>query len=343
MVAPPLEISACGESDGLIKAPQLKLAVVLLNWNGKSWLEKFLPGVIEHTSDGQICVIDNASTDDSVEFLKQNYPQVQIVQTGKNLGFAAGYNKGLEEINADIFCLLNTDVEVTPNWSQPAMNLFQSSPEIAAVQPKVLDFNRRIFFEFAGAGGGLIDNLGYPYCRGRVFENIEKDHGQYDDETEIFWASGCCMFIRAEDFRRQKGFDERFFAHQEEIDLCWRLKNEGRKIFYTGKSAIYHVGGGTLNKQSPRKTFLNIRNNCSMLAKNLPFPAVIWVLFSRLILDAAAALHFGMKMGWSHFWAVPKAHFSFYAHLPETIRRRQKHQLKNYYQTKWLIFKHFLK
>ncbi|OWR13832.1 glycosyltransferase family 2 protein [Chryseobacterium sp. VAUSW3] len=320
----------------------MNLAIAILNWNGKNWLEKFLPNVILHSENTDVYVIDNASTDDSVVFLKLNFPQVKIIQNTENQGFAGGYNEGLKKIDAEIYCLLNSDVEVTENWLKPVLDLFQKDLKIAAVQPKILDYNRRNFFEFAGAAGGFIDNLGYPYCRGRVFENIEEDKGQFDDETEIFWASGCCLFIRSEDFWKQNGFDARFFAHQEEIDLCWRLKNDGKKIFYTGKSTVYHVGGGTLNKQSAQKTFLNMRNNLSMLVKNLPFSVVFWIILSRLILDGAAALYFAFKNGLPHLWAVLRAHVSFYAELPETIKLRGKKQIRNYYQCKWLIFKHFI-
>lgn len=320
----------------------MNLAIAILNWNGKNWLEKFLPSVILHSENNDIYVIDNASTDDSVAFLKLNFPQVKIIQNPENQGFAGGYNEGLKKIDAEIYCLLNSDVEVTENWLKPVLDLFQKDLKIAAVQPKILDYNRKNFFEFAGAAGGFIDNLGYPYCRGRVFENIEEDKGQFDDETEIFWASGCCLFIRSEDFWKQNGFDARFFAHQEEIDLCWRLKNDGKKIFYTGKSTVYHVGGGTLNKQSAQKTFLNMRNNLSMLVKNLPFSVVFWIILSRLILDGAAAFYFAFKNGLPHLWAVLRAHVSFYAELPETIKLRGKKQIRNYYQCKWLIFKHFI-
>ena len=280
-----MEISACNKSNGnpnLILI-DLKVAIAILNWNGKNWLEKFLPSVISHSENTDIYIIDNASTDDSVAFLKLNFPQVKIIQNTENHGFAGGYNEGLKKIKADIYCLLNSDVEVTENWLNPVVDLFQKDLNISAVQPKILDFNRKNFFEFAGAAGGFIDNLGYPYCRGRIFDEIEEDKGQYDDETEIFWASGCCLFIRSEDFWAENGFDERFFAHQEEIDLCWRLKNSGKKIFYTGKSTVYHVGGGTLNKQSAQKTFLNMRNNLTMLVKNLPVSKVFWIIFSRLI------------------------------------------------------------
>ncbi len=318
------------------------LAIVILNWNGKNWLEKFLPSVIQYAQNAEVYVIDNCSSDDSIKLLQTQFPTVKIVLNNKNYGFAGGYNEGLRSIRAEFYCLLNSDVEVTENWIDPVLNLFKTDSKIAAIQPKILSFNNHNYFEFAGAGGGLIDNLGYPYCRGRVFDDVEEDKGQYDDEAEIFWASGCCLFIRAKDFWEQNGFDARFFAHQEEIDLCWRLKNSGKKIYYTGKSKVYHVGGGTLNKQSPQKTFLNIRNNLSMMLKNLPFPNLIWVLFSRMILDGVASFYFAYKNGISHLWAVLRGHYGFYAHIPGTWKLRKENQMKKYYQTKWLIFKHFL-
>ncbi|WP_454059089.1 glycosyltransferase family 2 protein [Elizabethkingia ursingii] len=320
----------------------MKIAIAILNWNGKSWLEKFLPNVLANSQSAEVYVIDNASTDDSVAYISTHFPSVKIVINQQNHGFAGGYNEGLKQIHADIYCLLNSDVEVTSGWLDPISALFEKNPDIAAIQPKVLDYNRKNFFEFAGAGGGLIDNLGYPYCRGRIFENVEEDKGQYNDETEIFWASGCCLFIRSEDFWTQNGFDARFFAHQEEIDLCWRLKNSGRKIYYTGKSTIYHVGGGTLQKQNPRKTYLNIRNNLSMMLKNLPSDK-LYLIFIRLCLDGVAGIYFMFKHGFSHTWAVIRAHFGFYAQLPGTLKLRQQNQIKDYYQSKWLIFKHFLK
>lgn len=320
----------------------MDLAIVILNWNGKNWLEKFLPNVIQHSKNAVVYVIDNASTDDSISYLENTFPNIKVVQNQKNHGFAGGYNEGLKHINHELYCLLNSDVEVTDNWIEPIFNLFKSDSTIAAIQPKILDFNKRNYFEFAGAGGGLIDNLGYPYCRGRIFENIEEDHGQYDDEVEIFWASGCSFFIRSKDFWAQNGFDSRFFAHQEEIDLCWRLKNSGKKIFYTGKSTVYHVGGGTLNKQSPQKTYLNIRNNLSMMLKNLPFPKMIGLIFFRLSLDGIAGIYFGIKNGLPHLWAVVRAHIGFYSQFSETLKLRQKNQINDFYNAKWLVFKNFL-
>ena len=319
-----------------------RLAIAILNWNGKKWLEKFLPSVVQHSPEADIYIIDNASEDDSVTFVENNFPSVRVIQNSKNEGFAAGYNSGLKNIDAEIYCLLNSDVEVTQNWIPPMIALFDSDQSIAAAQPKILSYHNRNFFEYAGAGGGFIDNLGFPYCRGRIFNSIEEDKGQYDDETEIFWASGCSLFIRSKDFQEQGGFDERFFAHQEEIDLCWRLKNSGKKIMYTGKSTVYHVGGGTLSSQNPEKTFLNFRNNLSMMLKNLPFPNLLWLLFFRLSLDGIAGIQFAFRHGFSHLWAVVRSHVGFYAQLPETWRRRQKHQIRKYYQEKWLVFKHFL-
>ena len=320
----------------------MKIAIAILNWNGQAWLQKFLPSVVQHSTGAEIYVIDNASTDESVSSLKQNFPTVKIVENDSNKGFTGGYNEGLKKIEADIYCLLNSDVEVTANWLEPVRSLFLSDQNIAAVQPKILSYSEKNKFEFAGAGGGFIDNLGYPYCRGRIFEKIEEDHGQYDDETEIFWATGCCLFIRSVDFHALNGFDERFFAHQEEIDLCWRLQNNGRKVFYTGKSTVYHVGGATLNKQSPKKTYLNMRNNLTMMFKNLRKRDLIWVIPARYVLDGVAGVYFGIKEGFPHFWAVIKAHGWIYAHMAETLRLRQKNNIKKYYGTKWLIFKHFL-
>lgn len=320
----------------------MKTAIAILNWNGKHWLEKFLPNVILYSQEATIYIIDNASTDDSVMFLEQNFPTIKIIKNKKNTGFAGGYNEGLKQISEEIYCLLNSDVEVTENWIQPIIELFRRNAEIAAIQPKIRSFEADQYFEFAGAGGGLIDNLGYPYCRGRIFEKLEEDKGQYNDETEIFWASGCALFIRKEDYWSMNGLDERFFAHQEEIDLCWRLKNAGRKVYYCGKSTVFHVGGGTLNKQSPQKTYLNIRNNLSMLLKNLPIVTLLWVIPARLILDGIAGIYFGLKDGFPHLWAVVRAHFGFYTQAPKTWKLRNTAQIKDYYQTKWLIFKHFL-
>lgn len=321
----------------------MKVAIAILNFNGKEWLEKFLPSVVQHSQDAEIYVIDNCSTDTSVHFLQTHFPDIKLVLNSENFGFAKGYNEGLKSISAEVYCLLNSDVEVTENWISNAIKVFERDPTIAAVQPKIKSYTKRDYFEFAGAAGGMMDNLGYPYCRGRIFDSIEKDEGQYDDISEIFWASGAALFIKSTIFWEHKGFDNRYFAHQEEIDLCWRIINSGKKIYYTYQSVVYHVGGGTLNKNSAQKTYLNIRNNLSTLLKNLPFPKLLWLLFFRLSLDGIAGIYFGIKMGFPHLWAVVRAHIGFYKQAPGSIKRRGKHQIENYYQAKWLIFKHFLR
>ena len=289
----------------------MKIAVAILNWNGKKLLEQFLPSVLQFSQKADIYVIDNASDDDSVEFLRNHFPEVRIIQNEKNFGYAGGYNHGLKAIEADVYCLLNSDVEVTENWLEPFYQIFQNE-EIAAAQPKILDFHHKHKFEYAGAGGGFLDNFGYPYCRGRVFWTLEEDHGQYDDETEIFWATGACMFVRSSDFWAMQGFDETFFAHMEEIDLCWRLRNIGKKIWYSGKSAVYHVGGGTLSN-SPQKTYLNFRNSLWMLLRNLPAYIIVPVIFSRLCLDGVTAVVFWRYHGFGHLVAIFNSHMSFYA------------------------------
>lgn len=314
----------------------MKIAVVILNWNGKKFLEKFLPFVISNnSSDAQIIVADNASTDDSVSFLTTNYPQIKIIQNTVNGGFAKGYNDALKLVKAEYYVLLNSDVEVTPNWIDPIIKLMDSDKSIAACQPKIKDFNKKSYFEYAGAAGGFIDKYGYPFCRGRILETIEEDKAQYNDTREVFWASGACLFVRAEYYHQMEGFDEDFFAHMEEIDLCWRLKNYGYKIMYCADSTVYHVGGGTLNKTSPKKTFLNFRNNLILLCKNHPPDYFYLKLFIRFLLDGLAGLKFLLSGKFSHFLAVIKAHFSFYASFANTLRKRKelKTKIKQYTTT----------
>lgn len=320
-----------------------KLAVAILNWNGKNWLEKFLPSVVRFSDGADIYVIDNASTDDSVKFLQLNFPSVKIVINSKNSGFAGGYNEGLRQIDAEYYCLLNSDVEVTENWIEPVLNLFEKNSDIAAIQPKILSYNDKNKFEFAGAAGGLIDNLGYPYCRGRVFDEVEEDKGQYNDETEIFWASGCALFIRSKDFWNQNGFDERFFAHQEEIDLCWRAFNQNLKVKYCGKSTVYHVGGATLKDSNPHKTFLNFRNSLWMMLKNLPKNKLFPVLFLRLAQDGLAGVKFMTEGKFSHLWAILKAHFYFYLKFFRFLNKRESKQYDNYYKIKSITYHYFVK
>jgi len=311
----------------------MKVAVVILNWNGKSFLEKFLPFVVSYTAPyAQLIVADNASTDDSIAFLKANYPQIKIIQNTSNGGFAKGYNDALKQVDAEYYVLLNSDVEVTPHWIEPLVELMDSDETIAACQPKIKSYNKKNYFEYAGAAGGFIDKYGYPFCRGRILDNVEEDKGQYNDDREIFWATGACLFIRANCFHQSKGFDEDFFAHMEEIDLCWRLKNAGYKIMFCAGSTVYHVGGGTLNKLSPQKTFLNFRNNLILLFKNHSSQYFIIKLFIRFILDGIAGIKFLISGEVGHFVAVIKAHFSFYASLPKTLDKRKqlKQQIRQY-------------
>ena len=234
----------------------MKTAIVILNWNGKKLLEQFLPSVVNFSSnEAEVYVADNASSDDSIKFIKEFYPTVKIVKNAKNGGYAKGYNDALQHIDADIYCLLNSDIEVTENWLTPVLNVFKNEENTAIIQPKLLDFKNKSKFEYAGAAGGFVDLYGYPYCRGRVFNHLEKDNNQFDDTSEIFWASGACLFIRSKLYHRLGGFDEDYFAHQEEIDLCWRIQNEGFQIKYVGVSTVYHVGGATLQETNPHKTY----------------------------------------------------------------------------------------
>lgn len=301
----------------------MKVAVVILNWNGKELLKQFLPSVVEHSPEANVYVADNASTDDSIPFLKKNFSEVKIIQNRINGGFAKGYNDALEHVKEEIFVLLNSDVEVSPHWLEPLIREFERDPETAALQPKILDFRKREYFEYAGAAGGFIDKLGYPYCRGRIFNSLEKDEGQYNDTTQVFWVTGACMAIRKEDFFAAGKFDEDFFAHQEEIDLCWRLFNLGKKVKAVGDSEVYHLGGGTLNAMHPRKTFLNFRNSLYALLKNAPKDEVFQLIFYRLLLDGLAGVKFLSDLKVSHTAAIVKAHFSFYSNFKKTLKKRQ--------------------
>ncbi len=301
-----------------------RVAVVILNWNGREFLRNFLPSVIANSKDiADVIVADNASTDSSIEFLQDNFPDVRIITNRTNGGFARGYNEALAEVDADYFVLLNSDIEVTPNWIQPVIALMESDKSIAACQPKLLSYYDREKFEYAGAAGGFIDKYGYPFCRGRVFQHIETDEGQYDDSIEIFWATGACMFVRADLYRQFNGLDADFFAHMEEIDFCWRLKNGGYKIMYCPDSVVYHVGGGTLPKKSSQKTYLNFRNNLALLYKNLPTRMVIPVFIVRFPLDGIAAFKFLLDGGFRDFYAVLRAHLYFYSHILELRRKRK--------------------
>jgi GT2 family glycosyltransferase len=308
------------------------VAVVILNFNGVKLLEKFLPNVIHHSYKHCVYVADNASNDGSVEFIKNHFPEVKIIVNQKNGGYAGGYNKALKLIDAKYYVLLNNDVDIKMDWLTPIVQLFEKNEQIAACQPKILDYNKPAFFEYAGASGGFIDKFGYPFCRGRVFNTLEEDKGQFNDETEIFWASGACMFVRAEAFWKVGGLDDDYFAHMEEIDLCWRFKNAGYKIFVEPKSVVYHVGGGTLNKISATKTFLNFRNNLATLIKNHPSQFMFFKIFFRLNLDGVAAFKFLFDGQPAHFFAVLRSHGAFYRWLPKNLNKRKQLKKMNGYQ-----------
>jgi len=298
-----------------------KVAVVILNYNGKLYLEKFLPNVIRYSEGHEIVVVDNSSTDQSVSFLKENFSSIRRVELATNNGYSGGYNMALQSIEAEYYVLLNSDVEVTPNWIEPIIDLMDSDVNIAACQPKILSFNQKDRFEYAGASGGFIDFLGYPFCRGRIFSTSEKDEGQYDDTRQVFWASGACLFTKSKTFHALGGFDEDFFAHMEEIDLCWRMNNNGLKVMVCPDSVIYHVGAGTLPVTNPKKTYLNFGNNLAMLTKNLPLSSLILILPIRFILDWAAALKFLIDGTSKHSFAIFTAHFDF-------VRKFRSHWLK---------------
>lgn len=300
----------------------MRIAVVILNWNGKSFLEKFLPSVISNSQDATIYVADNASSDGSLEFVEKNFPTVIRIDNGENFGFAGGYNKALENLNEEFFVLLNSDVEITPNWLQPVITLFDSDQQVAAIQPKILNYHDKTSFEYAGAAGGFIDKNGYPFCRGRIFDLLETDNGQYDAVQEVFWATGACMFVRSKVYKELGGLDDDFFAHMEEIDLCWRTKRAGHKIMVQPKSIVYHVGGGTLPKSNPFKTFLNFRNGLELLAKNLPKNQLFLGILTRLLWDALAAFKFLASGSFKDFTAVIRAHIAFYGRLRKTLDKR---------------------
>lgn len=304
-----------------------KTAIVILNWNGADMLMRYLPGVVEYSrGNAAIYVADNASTDNSVSMLREHFPEVHVLVFEKNFGFAEGYNRALDLIEAEYYVLLNSDVEVSHRWLTPLIEFMDNHPCVAACQPKLLSEKNKDAFEYAGACGGFIDRYGYPFCRGRVFDTVEDDNGQYDYAMEIFWATGACMMIRAEDFKRAGGFDGRFFAHNEEIDLCWRLRLCGRKIYCVPDSTVYHVGGGTLPKNNPMKTYLNFRNNLTMLYKNLPEETLRPVMNMRLILDHVAAFQALLSGRIGDFKAIIRGRRDFKRWMPEYGGQRKKIQ-----------------
>ncbi|MDT0558636.1 glycosyltransferase family 2 protein [Ichthyenterobacterium sp. W332] len=320
----------------------MTIAVVILNWNGKTLLEQFLPSVVAFSKEARIYVADNASTDDSITFLETHYPDITVIENLENGGYAKGYNDALKHINEDIICLLNSDVEVTKNWLIPILRAYNTDPETAIIQPMILDFITKEKFEYAGAAGGYIDKYGYPFCRGRIFNTIEDDTNQYGD-AEIFWASGACFFIKNEVFKTLGGFDESFFAHMEEIDLCWRAHNNNLKVNYISEAVVYHVGGATLLSTNPKKTYLNFRNSLFTMTKNA-YGNLFLLIFTRLVLDGLAAIQFLVKFKLEFIWSILKAHLSFYKNLSRLLKQRKSAtQLPNYFKTKSIVYQYYLK
>ena len=310
------------------KSAKAGVSVVILNWNGEKMLEKYLPDVVKYSDvDGvpaDVWVIDNASTDNSVDLIKRSFPMVRLLLLDRNYGFAGGYNKGLEQIDSDYLILLNSDVRVTDGWLAPVIRYMENNPEVAVCQPKLMSDRNTSFFEYAGAAGGYIDKYGYPFCRGRVFSDVEEDHGQYDDVQQIFWASGAALFVRTEVFKGVGGFDESFFAHMEEIDLCWRIRNSGYKIMYIPSSVVYHVGAATLKKENPFKTYLNFRNNLYMLYKNLPDHCFRKVMFIRVFLDFVSFMMFVLTFKFDAAAAVFKARRDYVRNRHKYVRQAER-------------------
>ena len=299
-----------------------KVAVVILNYNGRQYLEQFLPSVVKYSKPHEVIIADNCSTDDSVEYLKSNYPSLEIIEIPFNQGYSAGYNYALQKVNSEYYILLNSDIEVTENWIDPVIESIERDNNVVAAQPKIKSFHEPEKFEYAGAAGGYLDKYGYAFCRGRIFETLESDTGQYDDEKSIFWATGACLFIKSNDFHELGGFDDRFFAHMEEIDLCWRINRTGKQVIYCPNSVIYHVGGGTLEKSNPKKTYLNFRNGLSMLLKNYSLLELFTKLPVRILLDWVAVIKFSFDSP-KHGFAIVKAHIDAIGNLYGTIKRRK--------------------
>jgi len=319
-----------------------RVSIVILNYNGESHLQTFLPSVVKYSTDHDIVVIDNGSSDGSLLFLSKNFPSVKIIRHEKNLGFCGGYNEGLKHIDSEIYVLLNSDVEVSENWLRPCISLLDSDESIAACQPKILSYLRKDQFEYAGAAGGFIDKFGYPFCRGRIFQKLEKDEGQYNEVVPVFWASGACLFLKAKVFQNLGGFDTRFFAHMEEIDLCWRIQNSGLKIYCNPESVVYHLGGGTLKKESPQKTYFNFRNNLLTILKNSSSAKLWQIIPARIFMDLLALFVFTLRDGFPHGMAVIKAYIS-------VIRLKEKRDYKltnvklSGIYPKSIVFSHYMR
>lgn len=317
------------------------IAIAILNWNGEKLLKRFLKEVVDSSPEAIVYLIDNASTDDSVVYVQKNHPTVKIILLDANYGYAGGYNKGLVSIEQDIICLLNNDVLVKSGWLLPVLDHFENHPKTAIVQPHIMDLNQTNKFEYAGAAGGFIDRLGYPYCRGRLFNHLEEDQGQYDEDKKIFWASGACFFVRKKDYESLGGFDQDFFAHMEEIDFCWRVFNQNLNVYSLYKTKVYHLGGGTL-KPSPQKTYLNFRNSLYLLLKNLPKKRRIRI-FERMIWDGIAVLFFLTKLNFSNAFAIIRAHYSFYKNFRK-IKSKYSESIEftDYYKISYLPLRYFL-
>ncbi len=323
----------------------MKVAVVVLNWNGQELLEKFLPSLLLHSQDEAIIyVADNNSSDHSVAYIQEQFPQINIIQNTSNGGYAKGYNDALKQVNEELLVLINSDVEVSPNWLTPIIKEFNNDDSLVAAQPKILAYNQKDSFEYAGAAGGFLDAYGYPYCRGRIFSTLEKDKGQYNDTIPIFWATGACLFVKNEAIKAVNGFDEDFFAHQEEIDLCWRLQANGGTIKYISTSTVYHVGGATLDKANSQKTFYNFRNSLLVLLKNVQGFKVVGIIFTRLLLDGVAGLQLLIQGKPKHAVAIIKAHFSFYSLIFKFLKKRKKTSSSlQYYHTKSIVWSYFIR
>ena len=322
------------------------VSIVILNWNGQKYLEQFLPSVMGSTySNFRVVVADNASTDDSIPFLRSYYPQIRVIELQKNFGFAKGYNEALKDVDGEYYVLLNSDVEVQPSWIEPIVTLMENDKTIGACQPKLLQYHNRGFFEYSGACGGWLDRLGYPFARGRIFDVCEADNGQYDNAAPIFWASGAAMFVRSRLFHDAGGLDDYFFAHQEEIDFCWRLQRSGFTVYSCPQSVVYHVGGGTLPKGNSRKVFLNFRNNLVMMAKNMPAGEAAWKILYRFVLDTVSAFKSLLAGEGGYFVAVFRAHWAFIKWLFSSRSRHsggsRKVELHGYLK-KSVVWAHFV-
>jgi GT2 family glycosyltransferase len=328
-----------------------KTAIVILNWNGINYLKKFLPSVIKYSTNDNtiICIADNGSTDGSAEWINENHKNIQLIRLDKNYGFAGGYNMALTLIDAEYYILLNSDIQVTENWLSPLIRIMDNNHDIASCQPKIKSFSNTESFEYAGAAGGFIDKFGYPFCRGRIFDKLENDTAQYDSMSDIFWSSGACMIVRSEAWKKVGGFDESFFAHMEEIDLCWRFHRSGYRVFFTHESVVYHVGGGALPYNSPFKSYLNFRNNLFLLYKNLPDNKLKTILIARKILDGIAALNFLVRGKILIFKSIWNAHMDFYKNKKNLRLKREEAEKTGIYNFnapitgKSIIFEFYIK